>query len=59
MLDKNIDEAEDQYQLALRNHLIHLDHLLALQDTRLKSLHEEFERDVRIYEEEFEIVTYS
>jgi hypothetical protein len=30
MLDKSLDESEDQYQMALRNHLIHLDHLIAL-----------------------------
>jgi len=30
MLDKNLDEAEDQYQIALRNHLIHIENLLNL-----------------------------
>jgi hypothetical protein len=25
MLDKNLDEANNQYQIALRNHLIHID----------------------------------
>jgi len=29
-LDKNLDEAEDQYQIALRNHLIHLENLISL-----------------------------
>lgn len=24
MLDKNLDEAENQYQIAIRNHLIHI-----------------------------------
>jgi len=38
MLDKNLDEAEDQFQIALRNHLIHLEKLIALQDSRMKGL---------------------
>lgn len=56
MLDKNIDEAEDQYQVALRNHLIHLEEMILLQNSRLRGLHEEFERDVKIVEEEFDRV---
>ncbi len=54
MLDKNLDEAEDQYQIALRNHLIHIENLIALQDARLRGLQEEFERDIRILEDEYE-----
>ena len=53
MLDKNLDEADEQYQMALRNHLIHLDQLIALQDSRLFALESEFDRDVDILEEEF------
>ena len=30
MLDRDLDEAEEQYQMALRNHLIHVDELIAL-----------------------------
>ena len=30
MLDRDLDEAEEQYQMALRNHLIHIDDLIAL-----------------------------
>ena len=58
MLDKNIDEAEDQYQVALRNHLIHLEEMILLQSSRLRGLHEEFERDVKIIEEEFDRVFF-
>ena len=53
MLDKSLDESEDQYQMALRNHLIHLDHLIALQEDRMKSLSEEFDIDVKTLELEF------
>ena len=54
MLDRDLDEAEEQYQMALRNHLIHIDDLIALQESRMRGLHEEFERDVRILKEEYD-----
>ena len=54
MLDRDLDEAEEQYQMALRNHLIHVDELLELQDSRLRGLEKEFERDVKILKEEFD-----
>lgn len=53
MLDRDLEEAEEQYQTALRNHLIHVDKLLALQDARLQGLGEEFKRDLDIILEEF------
>ena len=40
--------------MALRNHLIHIDDLIALQGSRMRGLHEEFERDVRILKEEYD-----
>ncbi len=42
--------------MALRNHMIHVDQLLMLQDSRLKGLSEEFEKDVNILQEEFDMV---
>lgn len=54
MLDRDLDEAEEQYQMALRNHLIHIDDLINLQESRMRGLHEEFERDVRILKEEYD-----
>jgi len=53
MLDKNLDEADEQYQMALRNHLIHVDELIALQDSRLAAMESEFNRDVKILEDEY------
>lgn len=38
MLDRDLDEAEEQYQMALRNHLIHVDELIELQNSRLRGL---------------------
>ena len=40
--------------MALSNHLIHIDDLIALQGSRLRGLNEEFERDVKIIKEEFD-----
>ncbi|KAL4428775.1 hypothetical protein ABPG74_001289 [Tetrahymena malaccensis] len=55
MLDKNLDEAEDQFQIALRNHLIHIENLMQLQEARMRGLAEEFNRDVNILETEFDL----
>ena len=54
MLDRDLDEAEEQYQMALRNHLIHVDELIDLQDSRLRGLDEEFQRDINIIKDEFD-----
>jgi ribosomal protein S12 methylthiotransferase accessory factor YcaO len=54
MLDRDLDEAEEQYQMALRNHLIHIDDLIKLQEARLSGLHEEFERNLNILKREFD-----
>ena len=54
MYDRDLDEAEEQYQMALRNHLIHIDDLIALQESRLRGLKEEFERDVKIIKNEYD-----
>lgn len=40
--------------MALRNHLIHVDELIELQDSRLRGLKEEFLRDVKIIKDEFD-----
>ena len=54
MYDRDLDEAEEQYQMALRNHLIHIDDLINLQQSRLRGLNEEFERDVTIIKNEYD-----
>jgi hypothetical protein len=40
--------------MALRNHLIHIDDLIALQNSRLRGLHEEFENDVKMIKCEYD-----
>lgn len=40
--------------MALRNHLIHIDDLIQLQNSRLRGLHEEFENDVKMIKSEYD-----
>ena len=47
MLDRDISEAEDHYNIALTNHFIHIRQLVSLQDSRIKGLFKEFESDVK------------
>jgi len=53
MLDRDISEAEDHYNIALTNHFIHIKQLISLQDSRIKGLFREFEKDVTELENEF------
>jgi dynein regulatory complex subunit 2 len=54
MLDRDLEEAEEQYQMALRSHLQNIDALIDLQDSRLLALENEFEKDLQTLEDEFE-----
>ena len=55
MLERDLDEADEQYQMALRNHLMHVDQLIAIQESRMQGLHEEFERDLKILKDEYDL----
>lgn len=55
MLDRDLDEAEEQHQVAVRSHLLNTDRLLEVQQSRLLALSEEFKRDVATLSEEFRI----
>ncbi|KAG1698258.1 hypothetical protein DVH05_015247 [Phytophthora capsici] len=54
MLDRDLEEAEEQFQMALRAHLLNVDELIDLQDERLLGLEKEFETDLRELEHEFQ-----
>lgn len=54
MLDRDLEEAEEQYQVALRSHLQNIDRLIDLQDSRLLALENEFEADLRVLDAEFQ-----
>uniref|UniRef100_A0A7S1SW74 Dynein regulatory complex subunit 2 n=1 Tax=Tetraselmis chuii TaxID=63592 RepID=A0A7S1SW74_9CHLO len=54
MLDRDLEDAEEQYQLALRGHMQVVESLLDLQYMRMKALQEEFNANLKALEEEFE-----
>jgi len=54
MLDRDLEEAEDQFQMSLRSHLQNMDKLVDLQDGRLLGLEREFEFELGGLEREFE-----
>ena len=53
MLDRDTEEAEEQYQMALRRHLENIDKLLELQDSRLLALETSFTSQLDALETEF------
>merc|ERR1719262_575674 len=55
MLDRDLDEAEEQHQVAVRSHLLNLDRLLEIQTSRLQALEDDFQRDVATLTEEFRL----
>mmetsp|Transcript_87474 Transcript_87474/g.155140 ORF Transcript_87474/g.155140 Transcript_87474/m.155140 type:complete len:492 (-) Transcript_87474:96-1571(-) len=55
MLDRDLDEAEEQHQVAVRSHLLNVDRLLEIQQSRLLALDDDFNRDVATLQEEFRI----
>jgi len=54
MLDRDLEEAEEQYQMALRSHMSQCDELIDLQDSRLLSMENDFKRELAIIVNEFE-----
>ena len=54
-LAKDIEEAEEQYQIALRSHLQNIDSLIDFQAKRIRSLEEEFKNELQVLEKEFEM----
>eukprot|EP00657_Telonema_sp_P-1_P012789 TRINITY_DN958_c0_g2_i1.p1 TRINITY_DN958_c0_g2~~TRINITY_DN958_c0_g2_i1.p1 ORF type:complete len:139 (+),score=62.55 TRINITY_DN958_c0_g2_i1:274-690(+) len=53
MLDRDLEEADEQHQMALRSHLVNVDALITLQRSRLLAMEQHFERDLGMIEEEF------
>lgn len=53
MLDRDLEEAEDQYQMALRNHMSGCEKLVNLQDSRLISLETDFLNELKAIEKDF------
>lgn len=61
MLDRDLEEAEDQYQMSLRSHLMNIDELIKLHDSRLYALERSFHQDLKTLQGDFgdekEIIT--
>merc|ERR550514_1386286 len=53
MLDRDLEEAEEQYQMALRSHLQNVERLISLQDSRLLALENEFSTELETTQKEF------
>jgi hypothetical protein len=55
LLLKDLDDAEAQFETALRAHLRSIDRLLDIQDARLASIESDFVREIRTIEDEFAV----
>ena len=53
MLDADLEDSEEQYQMALRSHLLIVDKLIDLHNQKIKGLEFEFERDLQELLDEF------
>lgn len=53
MLDRDLEEAEEQFQMALRNHLVNMDQLVKLHDTRLYDLERQFQHELKTIQGDF------
>ena len=53
MLDRDLEEAEEQYQMAHRAHLQNVDKLIDIHDARLLALENEFEKELSTLEDDF------
>ncbi len=53
MLDRDLEEAEDQYQMAMRTHLVNIDTLIKLHDTRLYALERNFHGELKVLQSDF------
>jgi hypothetical protein len=53
MLDRDLDEAEEQHQVAVRAHVQNVDKLIGIQLARVEGLGQEFETEVSAIEAEF------
>ena len=51
--DRDLEEAEDQYQMALRTHLVNIDTLIKLHDSRLYALERNFQQELKTLQEDF------
>ncbi|XP_063718391.1 dynein regulatory complex subunit 2-like [Symsagittifera roscoffensis] len=53
-LGQDLSEAEEQYSMALRSHLQHVDRLIDLQNSRISTLQNEFDEESQILKREYD-----
>merc|ERR1719331_1348324 len=53
VLDRDLEDSEEQYQMALRAHLLIVDRLIDLHNSKLSSIELEFEKDLQELMDEF------
>merc|ERR1712112_54118 len=53
MLDRDLDESEEQHQVAVRAHLQRVDELLQIQAERVQRMIQIYEEDIAALDEEF------
>lgn len=54
MHDKDVEDAEEHIQIAVRSHLQNIDKLIDLQDSRLLGLEHAFEKEKDVIQKQFE-----
>eukprot|EP00960_Hanusia_phi_P059657 764244-Hanusia_phi.AAC.2 len=54
MLDRDLDDAEEQYQIALRSHLQNVDTLIELYNSKVRQLEKEFEEEILQIQNDFQ-----
>lgn len=54
MLDRDLDEAQEQYQTALRSHLQNVDSFVELYTVKVRQLEQEFEEELGVVENDFD-----
>lgn len=52
MIDRDLEEAEDQFQMSLRSNLMNIDQLIKLHDTRLYALERGFQDELATYQKD-------
>lgn len=53
-LAKDIEEAEQQYRVALQRHLVKLDEMVGFQQKRIKNLEQEYDKELATLRAEFD-----
>jgi len=53
ILDRDLEDSEEQYQMALRAHLLIVDKLIDLHNARLRGIEYDFEKDLQELRDEF------